>query len=412
MSLTESIKSRRKSLLILVLIIALVLTATFAASAVTAYGLTVNYWQVKLGDKVVATVATEAEAESLIQSVKDYYVDEGDMVTAVTVDPEMKAEMITVKAISDTTELTENPQKIVDELVAGNSTECIYTVRDGDTLWNIAIAFDTDIASIQADNPDLDIENIAPGDKILFRKVSSNITVTTQQQVTSDKALAYDTVYEDTDELYEGEEEIATPGVDGSRRVVELVVEQNGAETSRTEMKSVETAAPVAEVIRRGTKVKEEESEPEPEAEEKAPAEQPDEESSESHDEVEAAPSSGSSVSNTNNSAAASEAVSSDIASATLSAAYSQIGVWQDCTSLVSNSLAAAGIYFRGWPQQYASLGSWTTNPVPGDIIIYSTHVAVYAGGGMAVHGGWCGGTTALGPVSCSAAFIGYIHIG
>ena len=40
------------------------------------------------------------------------------MVTAVTVDPEMKAEMITVKAISDTTELTENPQKIVDELVA------------------------------------------------------------------------------------------------------------------------------------------------------------------------------------------------------------------------------------------------------------------------------------------------------
>ena len=95
-----------------------------------------------------------------------------------------------------------------------------------------------------------------------------------------------------------------------------------------------------------------------------------------------------------------------------LAAAYSQLGVGQDCTSLVSNSLAAAGIYFHGWPQQYASLGSWTSNPVPGDIVIYDTHVAIYAGGGTAVHGGWNGGTTAVGPVSCSANLIGYIHIG
>jgi cell wall-associated NlpC family hydrolase len=83
-------------------------------------------------------------------------------------------------------------------------------------------------------------------------------------------------------------------------------------------------------------------------------------------------------------------------------AAYAQIGVSQDCTALVSNALAAAGINFHGWPNDYASLGTVVSNPQPGDILIYQNagagvpHVAIYVGNGMAIHGGWNGGTTVL----------------
>ncbi len=105
------------------------------------------------------------------------------------------------------------------------------------------------------------------------------------------------------------------------------------------------------------------------------------------------------------------ETPSYDKASSILGAALSQIGVNQDCTMLVTNSLAAVGISFHGWPEDYAALGDWTSNPVPGDIIIYSGHVAVYAGDGMAVHGGWNGYTTAMFSVNCSRALIGYIHV-
>lgn len=92
-------------------------------------------------------------------------------------------------------------------------------------------------------------------------------------------------------------------------------------------------------------------------------------------------------------------------------AALAQIGVNQDCTMLVTNSLAAVGINFHGWPEEYASLGEWTTNPVPGDLCIYSGHVAVYVGNGQAVHGGFLGNQTVLYSVQCTNPFLGYIHV-
>jgi hypothetical protein len=91
-------------------------------------------------------------------------------------------------------------------------------------------------------------------------------------------------------------------------------------------------------------------------------------------------------------------------------AAMAQLGVYQDCTMLVTNSLAAVGINFHGWPIEYLSLGTITSNPVPGDIIVYEGHVAIYAGDGMAVHGGWNGNQTVLYSVECNNAFIAYVH--
>lgn len=85
-------------------------------------------------------------------------------------------------------------------------------------------------------------------------------------------------------------------------------------------------------------------------------------------------------------------------------AALGQLGVGQDCTALVSNSLRAVGINFHSAPAGYLSLGSVVpaSQAQPGDLIYYTNagagmpHVAVYIGGGKAVHGGWNGGTTAV----------------
>ena len=98
--------------------------------------------------------------------------------------------------------------------------------------------------------------------------------------------------------------------------------------------------------------------------------------------------------------------------SAIAAAALNQVGASQDCTMLVTNALAAVGINFHGSPEQYLSLGRITSSPVAGDIIVYSGHVAIYLGNGQAVHGGWLGNQTVVGPVSCGNALIAYVHVG
>jgi cell wall-associated NlpC family hydrolase len=89
---------------------------------------------------------------------------------------------------------------------------------------------------------------------------------------------------------------------------------------------------------------------------------------------------------------------------AILSAAYAQLGVMQDCTMLVTNSLAAVGINFHDWPAGYLSLGRTVSaaEAQPGDLIYYAdggagvAHIAVYAGNGQAVHGGYNGNQTVV----------------
>ncbi|MCP9000512.1 NlpC/P60 family protein [Pseudarthrobacter sp. RMG13] len=89
---------------------------------------------------------------------------------------------------------------------------------------------------------------------------------------------------------------------------------------------------------------------------------------------------------------------------AILSAAYAQLGVNQDCTMLVTNSLAAVGINYHGWPAGYLSLGKTVSaaEAQPGDLIYYAdggagvAHIAVYAGNGQAVHGGYNGNQTVV----------------
>lgn len=81
---------------------------------------------------------------------------------------------------------------------------------------------------------------------------------------------------------------------------------------------------------------------------------------------------------------------------------YAQINAQTDCTMLATNSLRAAGINFHGWPMDYMRLGTVTSNPQPGDLVLYASngfgqqHIAVYIGNGQAVHGGWNGMGTAI----------------
>lgn len=98
-----------------------------------------------------------------------------------------------------------------------------------------------------------------------------------------------------------------------------------------------------------------------------------------------------------------------DGAQGIVDAAKAQLGVSQDCTDLVQNSLAAIGVIDRrdlgGFDlgtsaSEYVGLGGTAVTSgdyAPGDVLIWEgRHNAIYIGNGQAVHGGYSGNQTVV----------------
>ena len=98
--------------------------------------------------------------------------------------------------------------------------------------------------------------------------------------------------------------------------------------------------------------------------------------------------------------------------------ALSQVGTTQDCTMLVTNALKSVGINYHDWPAGYMSLGTTVSasEAQPGDLIYYAdggtgvAHIAVYAGNGQAVHGGWLGNQTVVNSTDVGSGAV-YIRV-
>ncbi|MFJ5860199.1 LysM peptidoglycan-binding domain-containing protein [Pseudarthrobacter sp. NPDC092439] len=72
-----------------------------------------------------------------------------------------------------------------------------------------------------------------------------------------------------------------------------------------------------------------------------------------------------------------------------LASAYSQIGINQDCTAMVETALRSVGKSVGDLaPTQFYQYGTVVSTPAPGDLVITSGHVGVYAGDGQVVSGG------------------------
>ncbi|MGX7089206.1 LysM peptidoglycan-binding domain-containing protein [Gemella morbillorum] len=286
-----------------------------------------------------------------------------------------------------------------------------YTVKKGDTLWDIAINNGTTVDQLMHDN-NLTSSLIFPGDKLTY-----NITV--NQVAQAKQEGYYSVVLGDTlakissrfgvsvDELVKLNN-ISNPNliyvgevlrIDAAAAAKTQTTAATVAKASVTQTTSAQTVVkvdPTATVAAKpaATPAPAPAATPAPAAKPAAtPAPAP---------KAEVKPAA------TPAPAATTQVASSNKAAAIYQAAMAQLGRIQDCTMLVTNSLKAVGINFHDWPAGYMSLGTVVpaSQAQPGDLVYYANgglgfaHIAVYAGNGQAIHGGWNGNQTVVNSVN------------
>ena len=314
-----------------------------------------------------------------------------------------------------------------------------YTVKKGDTLWDIAVNNGTTVDQLMQDN-NLTSSLIFPGDKLTYN--------TTVAQVAQAKEQGYYTVVlGDTlgkvanrfgvsvDELVKLNN-LSNPNliyvgtvlkVDASAAktaevtVPKATVVENTAEKTVVKVDPVQTVAPKAATPTKAVETKKEET-PKAEAKKEAPVATP--AVAKAEEKVVATPAVATAAPTVTAktqapaAAATTQVASSNKGAAIYQAALAQLGTFQDCTMLVTNALKAVGINFHDWPAGYMSLGTVVpaSQAQPGDLIYYANggtglaHIAVYAGNGQAVHGGWLGNQTALNTANVGSGAV-YIRV-
>ena len=326
-----------------------------------------------------------------------------------------------------------------------------YTVKKGDTLWDIAVNNGTTVDQLMQDN-NLTSSLIFPGDKLTYNTTVAQVAQAKEQGyytvvlgdtlgkvanrfgVTVDELVKLNNL-SDPNLIYVG----TVLKVDGNAAktaevtVPKATVVENTPEKTVVKVDPVQTVAPKtaatvapaaatpapaaapkaaatpapAKAETKAVETKKEEA-PKAEVKKEAPVAKPAvakaAEKPAATPAVATAAPTVTAKTQAPAAAATTQVASSNKGAAIYQAALAQLGTFQDCTLLVTNALKAVGINFHDWPAGYMSLGTVVpaSQAQPGDLVYYANggmgaaHIGVYAGNGQAIHGGWNGNQTVL----------------
>ena len=320
-----------------------------------------------------------------------------------------------------------------------------YTVKKGDTLWDIAINNGTTVDQLMQDN-NLTSSLIFPGDKLTYNttvaqvaqakeqgyytvvlgdtlgKIANRFGVTVDELVKLNKLSDPNLIYVGTVLKVDGNAAKTAEVTVPKATVVENTPEKTVAKVDPVQTVAPKAAAtvapaaapkavaPAATPAKAETKAVETKKEEAPKAEVKkeapvaTPAVAKAAEKPAATPAVATAAPTVTAKTQAPAAAATTQAASSNKGAAIYQAALAQLGTFQDCTMLVTNALKAVGINFHDWPAGYMSLGTVVpaSQAQPGDLVYYANggmgaaHIGVYAGNGQAIHGGWNGNQTVI----------------
>ena len=141
-----------------------------------------------------------------------------------------------------------------NKLLSSETPVIEYSVKEDDSVSTIASSFNVDDRTIQNLNPNVDIDNLAAGRRILVPSSQPMLSVIVRRTVSYVEEVPYETTVSESADLWNGMEQVVTRGEVGEREIIADLILVDGVEVSREIKSETVLKEPVNEVKLIGTK--------------------------------------------------------------------------------------------------------------------------------------------------------------
>lgn len=198
-----------------------------------------------------ATVENEATAKRVLKSVQEDYVKKEN--ENLKYEKIGFKEDVEIRQIDSKLAYISSEKQATKKIMSGGEKEVTYEIESGDTIYGICEKLDVTWDELKKMNPDLEEESIYPGDEIILNRATAAVTVRTVEKATFGEKIKYETKYEESSEMYEGDSRVKQEGEYGKVVVTARLTREDGEIIEREDLKKETITEPVTEIIVKGT---------------------------------------------------------------------------------------------------------------------------------------------------------------
>lgn len=194
-------------------------------------------------------VSSQEAADWVFTRYKQKYTPEqitDDMVVDFCENTEVRKEFMHIA-------LLKTPEAALEALTDGEMEVAEYTVKENDTLWDIAESFGISVERILALNDDIS-DDIKAGMKIKVEQPTPLLSVRSVQTLAMTEGVPYEIEKIKDDTIYEGKSVVTQKGKEGTAKVIARVTKVNGVQTQKDVLESETVTKPVKQIEKVGTK--------------------------------------------------------------------------------------------------------------------------------------------------------------
>lgn len=202
---------------------------------------------VKVNGKVQFAFKSREEAENFIKALKEEYKTAENAVVKFE-------EKVEIAEMPLQTDKIINVQSALDE-VKKEGRVPRYKVKEGDTLWDIAVSNGVSVDELLAANPGFKPELMQIGQVIKLSDKEPLINVVCIHEKTVEEKIEAPVKIKRNPNMLQGKTKVIEPGEDGLKKVKYRFIAKNGEQTEKIILDEKVIKEPTARIVEKGTRM-------------------------------------------------------------------------------------------------------------------------------------------------------------